>query len=627
MNISNVGGALAVHAESYTLTFAQDRPFVYLDVDEVRVAELFVLSGVHPLHDRDDTTRLGTYEVVEQPDEIVILLRAESSTWRSKTYRFRCWSRRFTYDIEVEGEGCLAEINYFGGYSSAWPRWGSGFFWSGQHFVQGFTPEPNAEERHYFAPDTGMTIDLTGVPLPGRGDWFFTPPPFCFSFQVGSSWLGLGVEAQPGKHRYTEYRYHAGRGFYLSLAYEGHTAVHGSYRLPAIGFDFAADEFEALAGHVRAIQGMRPHPPTPSPTRGEGGTDTPHPPTPSPTRGEGGNADLPLSPAWERGPGGEGHSGGEDYPAWWYEPIFCGWGAQCHVALQENGRAPDYARQDLYETFLDTLDGHGVSPGVVVLDDKWQATYGDNHVDGTKWPDLRGFVERQHARNRHVLLWLKAWDPEGLPDEECIVNAAGLRLAFDPSNPAFERRLRQSVRHMLGPDGYNADGFKIDFTARIPSGPGIRIHGDMWGLELMRRYLEIVYDEAKRVKSEALIMTHTPHPYLADVLDMIRLNDMLDLGLLPGGVIGRNINITMALRSRIAAIACPNAVIDTDSWPVADRASWREYTRLQPQLGVPSLYFVSHIDRTGEPLDVEDYELIKEAWEWYRLNRRESDPR
>jgi hypothetical protein len=599
MLLTNTDGTLSIRAETYTLTFASDRPFAFLDgPDGTRIAELFILSSIHPLHDRDDTTRTGPLEVAETPDEVVFTLRAESSCWRAKTYRFRCRPRRFTYEVEVEGQGHLAEANYFGGYSSALPRWGSGFFMSGGHFLRGFTPEPNSEEQHYFAPESSMTIDMTGVPLPGRGDWFFTPAPFCFAFQAASGWLALGAEAEPGAHRFAEYRYQGGRGFHLALDYAGHTQVSGAYHLPAIGFDFAEDEFAALQKHVRSAR-MLFQPPSHRDAKAE--------------QEETSRSENLVSSRL----GGE-----QQKPDWWYEPIFCGWGAQCHIAKQEGGRAPEHARQERYEAFLKTLEDNGLSPGIVVLDDKWQATYGENAVDTDKWPDLRGFVDRQHAAGRKVLLWLKAWDPEGLPDAECITNAAGVRLAFDPSSPAFASRLRAAVRRMLGPGGYDADGFKIDFTARIPSGPGIRTSGDTWGLELMKLYLKILHDEAKQVKPDALIMTHTPHPYLSDVVDMIRLNDTMELERLPEGKIGRDITAVMRLRAKIASIACPEALIDCDNWPLPSRAAWRDYVRAQPELGVPSLYFASHVDLTGEPLDAEDYALIKEAWTCSRSSRR-----
>jgi hypothetical protein len=102
---------------------------------------------------------------------------------------------------------------------------------------------------------------------------------------------------------------------------------------------------------------------------------------------------------------------------------------------------------------------------------------------------------------------------------------------------------------------------------------------------------------------------------------MIRLNDIPEVGHLTDPAVGGSIEAAMEPRARIAAIGCPDAPIDTDNWPVRDRASWREYVRLQPVLGVPALYFVDHIDRTQEPLEEEDYALLRETWERYRALR------
>jgi hypothetical protein len=46
-----------------------------------------------------------------------------------------------------------------------------------------------------------------------------------------------------------------------------------------------------------------------------------------------------------------------------------------------------------------------------------------------------------------------------------------------------------------------------------------------------------------------------------------------------------------------------------------DKDSWRSYLKIQPSLGVPSLYFTTNIDSTGEALDAEDYHLIQETWQ------------
>lgn len=568
IQLSRDDGGVRVSADAYCLTWAADRPFVtFADGAGRPLAELFTLSSVHSALGQDDTTWIGTWQVDTTGEAITLSLDAASSVWDAKRYTFECFPDRWRYSVTVQGRGALTDVHYFGGYYSGHLRWGSGFFRSGQHFLEGFNPEPNSAEVTGFPAAGCSTIDLMGVPLPGRADWFFTPPPFCYALRVPGGWLAMGVEAPPGENRFTAYHYHGSAGaFHLTLAYEGHTPVEGAYTLPAIGFDLAPTPYEALACHRAALIRHRCAPSIPDGAQ----------------------------------------------PAWWREPIFCGWGAQCYAASRDKGRAPDYARQDFYEDLLSTLVQRGIQPGTVVLDDKWQRTYGENRVDPDKWPDLAGFIERQHAAGRRVLLWLKAWDPEGLPVDACVTNAAGMPVAADPTGPLYERLLRESVRRML--DDYGADGFKVDFTARIPSGPGLRRHGDAWGLELMKAYLGILHGEARRVKPDALIMTHTPHPYLADVVDMIRLNDINT---------GADVNRAMRHRAQVAALACPGAPIDTDNWPMPDLATWRAYVPLQAELGVPALYFATHIDSTGEALTEDDYRLIRETWAAYRLKLRE----
>lgn len=566
LNLTTQNDNVVMTGSAYSLVFCGDRPFVRVfSSGGDLITELFVFSSVHPLNGRDETYEAGEWIFRDIPGGMEACVAANSTAWASKLYRFSCFPDRFTYTVEVEGHAELAEALYFGGYYSASLRWSSGFFWSGQEFRQVFNPEPNVPEVFHHHPGSTTKIDLMGVPLPAKGDWFFTPPPFCFAGDYGNGWLALGVEARPGENLFSEYHYHGSlKAFYLSLSYEGHTQVRGRYVLPAIGFDFAADEYQALAAHVSALKAAG------------------------------------FAPTVQR----------EETPAWWRTPIFCGWGSQCYLAELDGGKAPDYARQMYYERFLEALEENRLQPGIVVLDDKWQATYGENLVDETKWPDLRGFIERQHQAGRRVLLWLKAWDPEGVPVEECVTHQGGGAVAVDPTNPAYERRLRAAVRRMLSTDGYNADGFKIDFSARIPSGPGLRSFGRVWGLELMKRYLDILYSEAKLVKPDALIMAHTPHPYLADMVDMIRLNDIN---------VGQDVVRAMRHRARVATIALPHAIIDTDNWPVTDRQSWRDYLAVQTELGVPSLYYSTHIDRTREPLEASDYELIRESWSRFPL--------
>jgi hypothetical protein len=165
---------------------------------------------------------------------------------------------------------------------------------------------------------------------------------------------------------------------------------------------------------------------------------------------------------------------------------------------------------------------------------------------------------------------------------------------------------------MLGPDGLDADGLKIDFTARTPSGRALAAAGPGWGISLLHRLLSLVYVAAKHAKADALVITHTPHPAFVDVTDMVRLNDMLrldDPGPLPPVV------PQMRYRAAVAAAACPDLLVDTDDWCVSDKATWREFLDAKPGLGVPSLYYATHLDLTGEALDEDDYAAIRRVWE------------
>jgi len=158
---------------------------------------------------------------------------------------------------------------------------------------------------------------------------------------------------------------------------------------------------------------------------------------------------------------------------------------------------------------------------------------------------------------------------------------------------------------MLSPDGLDADGFKVDFTARTPTGQGLEHAPGSWGIALLHELLATFYEAAKEAKPDALVITHTPHPAFVDVTDMIRLNDVI------GGV---DLVEQMEFRAEVVRAACPELPIDTDDWRVPDKRSWREFLAAKPAIGVPSLYYASHLDATGEELEDDDYAALREVW-------------
>jgi hypothetical protein len=63
-------------------------------------------------------------------------------------------------------------------------------------------------------------------------------------------------------------------------------------------------------------------------------------------------------------------------------------------------------------------------------------------------------------------------------------------------------------------------------------------------------------------------------------------------------------------------------LIDTDNWQMNNKLDWLDYLKIQPELGVPALYYSTHIDRTQEPLTEEDIHLLNEIWLKYQQKVR-----
>lgn len=559
MKLSQERDLITITAKAYTLKVETMQPRAsLLDPEGQLLAELFLLFSCHSDAGRDVSTRMEPWQVEEIPGGYALKTTADSSVWQQKNICLTLLEDRISQEAEVQGQGSIFDVELLSGYyTGSNRRWGNARFYSAFHVDSLFNPEPSRSEQYHVSPLQRSLIDLTGVPIPGRDHWFFTPVPFCFVLCRGQVCLGLGVQAQPGHNRFTEMEYTGGEGQGLILRYEGYTRADGSYQLPRVQLLFGGDEYQVL-GRFASLEPRIPH--------------------------------------------------SRQRFSWWEQPIFCGWGAQCAQSGRLQQPAPALATQAFYQQLDDALDEKNLHPGILVIDDKWQASYGLNDVDEEKWPDMKGFIRSMHQKGRKVLLWLKAWDPEGVDPGLCIVDWQGNPQAIDPENPEYLALFRQRVKQLLSPEGLNADGFKIDFTARIPSCPGNRGHGDSWGLELMRAYLSMVFDAAKEAKADALVMCHCPHPYLEDKLDMIRLNDINT---------GRPVLPQMEHRARLVKAVLPDVLIDTDNWPMPDKQAWLDYTRLQPSLGVPSLYYLWHMDDKEQVITQEDLELVRASWkEW-----------
>lgn len=529
-------------------------------------------------------------------EDVVVVVRTRSTAWAQHELRLVCRPETLELSVTVTGEGWLGSVQLLGGQGTLVDG-AAGAFASSIAFASVLVPAPGEPVQLVRPAHSGGQLGLVGDASPGRLHSVFSPPPLVFGFGRAvptgptsvppGDWLGVGLRAPVAELTFTTLAYvPQDGGFHLELAYEGHTEVRGTWRTPVLVLRPAATGWAVLEDYHRDL------------------------------------LDAGQVPASATAP--------DARPAWWAEPLFCGWGAQCaRVGVDADSRtthsergltasAASQSRQDVYDTFLAGLAAHGIHPGTVVLDDRWQAAYGTAEPDSEHWPDLRGWIADQHRQGRRVLLWWKAWDPAGLPAQECVRDAAGRPVAADPANPRYLQHLTDIVTALLGADGLDADGLKIDFTQRAPSGRSLRAHPGVWGIAALHAMLAALTNAAHAAKPDALVVCHTVHPAFADVCDMVRLNDVAH-----GDIHGVGVPVVDQLRMRhaIASRMLPDHLIDTDQWPMPDRAEWRRYVEHQTAYGVPALYYCEAIDRTGELLGDDDLAAVAASWRRYREGR------
>jgi hypothetical protein len=537
-------------------------------------AQLRLLSSVDCVDGPDETVAVTAVEQGPVGDGYRILVTAESSRWESRRTELTCRSDSISVRTVVSGGGRPTFVHLLGGWHPP-----AGFRPSGSGLGAVVSPNPDHPSRLVRPAVEPATIGVVGEGGdPGVGHWLFTPAPWCLAVTRdrprqptdspagepdGVEWAALGLVAGAGN--FTQLHYlPVTDGFSLRVDYEGHTPVDGTFEAPEVVLLFGeGDAYAALARHREEL--LR--------------------------RGVVAERSSPVA-------------------RWWLRPVFCGWGAQWEMFRRTGTPPSELATQQVYDRLLGTLAEHGVRPGTVTVDDKWQREYATCRPDPVKWPDLGGWIARRHAAGQRVLLWWKAWDPEGAPESACVRDARGRPVALDPDHPDAAALITDAVEYMLGRDGLAADGLKVDFTARTPSGLALRHHGPHWGAALLHRLLELVYRAAKAARPDALVVTHTPNPAFADVTDMLRLNDavMLDAPDPSTDVVAH-----LAYRAAVVAAACPGVPVDTDGWAMPDRAQWRRWLAVAPRLGVPSLYYADTV--AGEPLCDADYAVIRASWE------------
>ncbi|MFN8523361.1 MAG: hypothetical protein U0821_09695 [Chloroflexota bacterium] len=556
------------------------------DHDGGPIADLLLMSSAHPAGRTDAVTSLSHVEALATADgHLCLHQRAQSTVWQSKHAELRCQPDRIEYRFAVNGGGAIDTVAYFerGAHEPRYsdrhtlsgfhrpPRARDGWRGSTGYFQNVVSPAPNGACRSLFGrSDTATNHPGNDAGFWG-GDWFFTPAPYAYGLVGRGSVMIAGLAPSLDELDFYRFDYRGGAEWGLALTYDGAITARGDWQAPTVLLLPAADADRGLRAYAASIQSAGLLPPKPS--------------------------------------------GGPD---WWTEPNWCGWGEQ--VAQEGELRAFQLSSAANYREWLSRLDAHGVVPGTVVVDDRWQSALGEG-TPSAAWADLGVFIAERHQRGQRVLLWHNVWEIERPSPGERTIERGGepLRGAFghllaDPTSDWFHRRITDVMRRMLAPPpvGLGADGLKLDITHSTPTADGLWTEGTVRGNALLRALLLQTYQAAKAANPDAVVESHAANPYFRDTFDVLRLNDIFtDLASV----------VDEMTRRTATARAMGFDLIDCDGWSMPSKAALLEYVEAQETLGTPSLYYATRVDSTREPIEPDDLRRVAASWSRYRRVR------
>jgi len=534
------------------------------------VLQVPIIAGLASASAEEQLSNI-TYSLQKSSDDIYTLnATAKSNLWASRRFQWRFFPDHIEFQQFATGSGKLGRCYFLAnGVSNRWDNGTTpGHAWDATIYADRyFAPNPNLADQFEFniampqilGFSVGREESSEQDFRPERMAGTFAPPPLFLAFHLNNTWTGIGIGAKPGDYQFPALEYsgsrYAGASFYVD--YMGYRAVDGEFASPVLTLNMAYSPLDALRHFTAWLTSS-------------------------------GFATNPVTK--------------DIY--WHHLPIFCGWAEQTVESVPQGGSANKLSTQANYEKWLATLDERGLPIGTVVIDDKWQQGYGSFDVDQQKWPDMKGFIAAQHAKGRHVLLWVPVADTDGLPPSLCV-NYQGKCVIADVGKPEYEAFLRPRIRHLVQDLG--VDGFKEDWV-RSPAAPGLPLTGPATGIEFVRRFQSILYSETHKRKTDAMVETQSTNALFRESSDVIRLNDVW--------YASRNVPDMMRLRARMANIT-GWPLVDTDNASSTNLKEWWSYMQAQPSIGIPALYFVTRTETTQETPSPADWTYLAALWRQY----------
>ena len=302
-----------------------------------------------------------------------------------------------------------------------------------------------------------------------------------------------------------------------------------------------------------------------------------------------------------------------ELPAWWRDPLVCTYGDELSTLLLPDAKMNDPRfNADWVRMLVDTAEQKwGIRHMNIVLDAFWQLQFSmDPQVDQARFGNMRDFVDEMHARGHHVIAWCTPifdnvqngfvtrsqkldvlsnhhLDPLGIPGSYSI----------DMTCDNIQEYYNQVCQVLFGSgEGeYNLDGVKMDYIGlfRDPAKTGPYRHPEKGlGIKEIKIFYETFYKAAKAAKPDALVNCSVTDPRFEDYIDQNRMHDT------HAG------NIEKEYRARLATLACPDLMIDSDGALML--TDWAKQHYICAAIySIPSNYYtLTYHDR---PLDDRDY--------------------
>lgn len=211
------------------------------------------------------------------------------------------------------------------------------------------------------------------------------------------------------------------------------------------------------------------------------------------------------------------------------------WGAQ--VVDHSDG---NQLTQEALDTILNGLQGSGMDPGCIIIDDKWEQKYGLLQHDEVRLPRFEQTIETLRTMGKKVGLWaafLRCEDPAALGlepshmlcgrDGQPVVQRGGYADYYYPdvSQPVVAEALRTVARAFA--ERYRPDIVKFDFGYELPSlrqaAPKNR---NFQGERFLELGLRAVVSAMREILPDVVIMGYSLSPLLVESLDLHAIDDI-----------------------------------------------------------------------------------------------------